>query len=275
MKLKGTNGMAMALALFHHGASLALVAAYENGLAAVAFLAEDGVWTTRYQSQPHSQPILSLDLSPGKDYFLTSSADAIVAKHPIPPSGLPVKVGELPPAPAADDTRNDRHLDKPPSLLSQALRGATSPVVEVASRAGQELVTQPLKVINTKHAGQQSLKIRSDGKVFATAGWDSRVRVYSAKTMKEIAVLKWHSVGCYAVAFSNIHSETSSAAGSSAPPSHISAEEREISPESAERSIVPRMLEMTVKERRVKYTETAHWLVAGSKDGRVSLWDIF
>ncbi|RAK79955.1 WD40 repeat domain-containing protein, partial [Aspergillus fijiensis CBS 313.89] len=58
---------------------------------------------------------------------------------------------------------------------------------------------QPAKVVKTRHAGQQGLRVRSDGRILATAGWDSRVRVYSCKTLKEVAVLKWHREGCYAV----------------------------------------------------------------------------
>ncbi|KAH6698929.1 WD repeat-containing protein, partial [Verticillium dahliae] len=57
---------------------------------------------------------------------------------------------------------------------------------------------------HTKHSGQQSLRFRDDGRVFATGGWDAMVRVYSGKTMKEVAVLKWHEVGCYAVAFAGV-----------------------------------------------------------------------
>jgi hypothetical protein len=32
---------------------------------------------------------------------------------------------------------------------------------------------------------------------------------------------------------------------------------------------------MTVREKRVRHARMAHWLVAGSKDGKVSLWDVF
>jgi len=251
--------MIMALALFHQNASLTLVAAYENGLAAVASMAEDGSWTETYRARPHSQPILSLDLPPSKEYFFTSSADAILVKHPVPFSSLPVKVRDPPPPPAVDDDRNDGRL-----------RRARSSAIAIDSMEGPspaaQVVTQPLKIVNTKHAGQQSLKVRSDGKVFATAGWDSRVRVYSAKTMKEVAVLKWHTVGCYAVAFSPVHSETAPTAASNqaAPLSQVLTTDSSIS-----------LLETTVKERRMKYAETAHWLVAGSKDGKVSLWDVF
>ena len=62
----------------------------------------------------------------------------------------------------------------------------------------------PYQIMPTKHSGQQSISVRSDQKIFATAGWDGRVRIYSTKTMKEVACLKWHKEGVYATAFAGI-----------------------------------------------------------------------
>ena len=49
------------------------------------------------------------------------------------------------------------------------------------------------------------MSVRSDGKIFATAEWDLRFRVFSGKRMKELVDhmmgLKLNGVGCYAVAF--------------------------------------------------------------------------
>ncbi|KAM0326762.1 hypothetical protein ACHAQA_006636 [Verticillium albo-atrum] len=209
VKSPGQNGMVMALALVPHAGSLTLLAGYENGVATAMHLSA-GAWKTTYRSQAHSQPILSLDVSPDGATFVTSSADAIVARHPIP-------------------------------------------------TVGTEVMDQPLKVINTKHAGQQSLRFRDDGRVFATGGWDAMVRVYSGKTMKEVAVLKWHQVGCYAVAF---------ASAIEAPKAHAV-------PEAGEGTVASRLGELSVKDRRISHAKTAHWLAAGSKDGKISLWDIF
>ena len=111
------------------------------------------------------------------------------------------------------------------------------------------------KVLQTKHAGQQSLSVRGDGKIFATAGWDGRVRVYAAKGVKKLAVLKWHKEGCYATAFAEIldgQSGTSDEDGST----------------------VARR-ELTVAQQRAFKSQSTHWLAAGSKDGKVSLWDIY
>jgi len=204
------GGMVMAVSLFYHpqNACLTVLAAYESGHTSVSQLA-NSTWSHLYTAQAHTQPILSLDVSAARDFYLTSSADAIIAKHPIPVA------------------------------------------IENVIMATESM---PLKTLQSKHAGQQSLRIRTDGKVFATAGWDSRVRVYGTKGMKELAVLAWHKTGCYSVAFADVESTESSG---------------------EDNELVKKETSMTVKEERLWKAKTAHWLAAGSKDGKVSLWDIY
>ncbi|KAI5817891.1 WD40-repeat-containing domain protein [Pyronema omphalodes] len=106
-----------------------------------------------------------------------------------------------------------------------------------------------VKKLDTRHAGLQGVAIRSDGKLFATAGWDGRFRVFSTKgKMKELAVLKWHTDGCYAVGFAEILAEGET---------------------QGETTLA------TVEEARVKRETGRHWIAGGAKDGRVSLWDLF
>lgn len=109
------------------------------------------------------------------------------------------------------------------------------------------------KILQSKHAGQQALTIRNDEKIFATAGWDGRIRVYSTQGMKELAVLKWHQEGCYAIAFSDVQQLQHSA--------------------NLTNNVT--VLARSVAEKRDEKARTTHWLVAGSKDGKVSLWDIY
>lgn len=208
----GKHGMVMALALVRLHDTLVLTAGYEDGHAAVMQL-QGTLWVTTYQSTAHSQPVLSLDARPDEGWFMTSSADSVIAKHP----------------------------------LQLAVAGAAS------------VETQPLKVINTKHAGQQSLVVRDDGRIFATGGWDAMVRVYSSKTLKEVAALKWHQVACYAVAIADVAAE----------------ELGGNSPADASQEVVPTTKEVSVRNRRIQRALTAHWLAAGSKDGKISLWEIF
>ena len=161
--------------------------------------------------------VLSLAIAPSKEYYLTSSADAILAKHPLP-RGKGIWNSEL----------------------------------------------RPLKVSQTKHSGQQGLQIRSDGMIFATAGWDARVRVYSAKTLKELAVLRWHKTGCYATVFAQTESRPS-------------ADEFDPATESSGNSklIAATKAHTDVQQKRDEKAQTTHWLAVGSKDGKVSLWDIY
>ena len=199
------TGMVMAIGLHYNDkCDLIVLAGYESGHTAIwNRIVTSGHWQTTYVNKSHSQPILSLDLASALKCFLTSSADAIVARHPLQPG------------------------------------------------------TMDTKTAQTRHAGQQSLTVRSDEKIYATAGWDGRARVYSAKTMKELAVLKWHKEGCYALAFADI-SESNSSNGKTTSDSG---------------TIVAR--ELTVSEQRTAKAKSTHWLAAGSKDGKVSLWDIY
>ena len=176
-------------------------------------------WETVYVARAHSQPALSIDVFPAGGYFLSSSADALLVRHPVPGSGevMPVK-----------------------------------------------------KSVDTKHSGQQGLRIRSDGKVFTTAGWDSRIRVYSCKTMKELAVLKWHKEGCYTVAFADVEGSFDSG-GATATGARGSDGGGDVAQVTR-----PREYSLaTVQRQRNQKVQKTHWLAAGSKDGKISLWDIY
>ncbi|KAL8872765.1 MAG: hypothetical protein Q9174_001656 [Haloplaca sp. 1 TL-2023] len=218
-----TTGMVMALDIQAVSTKLQVIAGYESGHTMVFVQSDPGAQFQRlYSAQPHSQPILSVAILPSQDHYVTSSADAIVAKHPLP-----------------------------------AVQGIWK----------SEL--KPSKVVQTKHSGQQGLHVRSDGNIFATAGWDARIRVYSVKTMKELAVLKWHKVGCYATAFARVANPTS------IKPETV-AIKKEAVEESDDKTLAHQDTPVrTVQQRRDAKAQSTHWLAAGSKDGKVSLWDIY
>lgn len=235
-----STGMVMAVRLSLSSGELYATSAYEDGQVMVFVrrgqLTEPEIsssasgkgtawkWEKLYASKPHTQPVLSIDIAPSKDYFLSSSADSVLVKHLIPDASL-VGVG---------------HAEE-----------------------------KALKMISTKHAGQQGLRIRSDGKIFATAGWDSRTRVYSCKTMKELAVLKWHKDGCYAVAFAEVFGNDSTASPTT---------DAGFKPGEKKETQFMRRNEgslATVRQQRNQKTQKTHWLSVGSKDGKISLWDIY
>ncbi|KAG8161025.1 hypothetical protein KVR01_009289 [Diaporthe batatas] len=283
VRLGQENGMAMALALVWLHDVLALVAGYENGLAVVAQLdpGGGGSWETTYRNKSHSQPILSLDVAPDREYFLTTGADATIAKHPLLPQAplvpdsaqdasetFPPDAGPkgMPPR-GEEDPESGIEKKQPSSALAVALSSQAS-TGRPAPLGTPEIRTRPIKVIDTKHSGQQGIRIRSDGRVFATAGWDSKTRVYSTKSMREVAVLKWHAVGCFTVAFADLtaHDSFTDSKTKTKPADEDAA---------SNTRVAPRLLKMTVKERRLKRATNAHWLAVGSKDGKVSLWDVF
>ncbi|KAL9109544.1 MAG: hypothetical protein Q9227_005880 [Pyrenula ochraceoflavens] len=212
---RDTNtGMVMAVQpILRNGGQVTLVVGYESGHTAVWVTASavneraTWKWVQTYSHQSHSQPILSLDVSPDHEFYITCSADAILAKHPIPTDGL---------------------------------------------------LQTPSKIVNTKHAGQQGVQIRSDGKIFATAGWDKKARVYSTKTMKELAVLKWHKEGCYTIVLADVLGQQIVG-------------DMEIE---GQRATAALSLEK-IRKARLKKAQEMHWLAAGGKDGKISLWDIY
>ncbi|KAF4552133.1 WD domain-containing protein 7 [Elsinoe fawcettii] len=109
--------------------------------------------------------------------------------------------------------------------------------------------------VATGHSGQQSLRVRSDRKIFATAGWDGRGRVYSANdvhNIKELAVLKYHTEGCYALDFATVLPSL---------------------PNETTSSTITRR--QTPAQQRLQKIQSTHWLALGSKDGRISLWSVF
>lgn len=140
-----------------------------------------------------------------------------------------------------------------------------------------EVVTKPLKVVQTKHSGQQSLRIRSDGRIFATAGWDTKVRVYSVASMKELAVLKWHKEGCFAVAFAKVLNVQEDKKGDNEGKQEDEQEADSLKGGDTALVAPPRRqaLATSAKEKRIQQATQTHWVAAGSKDGKVSLWEIY
>jgi WD40 repeat protein len=255
--------MVMAVSIFYSGADLIVIAGFESGHTTVTQLISDQGWNILYMSQPHSQPILSLAVDPDRIFYVTSSADAIIAKHSIP--SLSTEESKSTSVNTPSGSGESKIPTSGISLLSQGLASA-GPQKNIRTYPPKiDRQTLPLKIVQTKHSGQQGLKIRSDGKIFATAGWDSRVRVYSVQSLKELAVLKWHKEGCYAVAFADIIGSGDNLGKTGGLKSSDE--------EGAMTTVTGGIL--SVKEKRHLRATTTHRLAAGSKDGKVSLWDIY
>lgn len=369
--------MALKLARHPRSQKLLLFAGYEAGVTAAFTLPANHTRPSVdaaelvYLSQPHTQPILSLDASPDGDFYFTSSADARVAMHRLPdltsdisdlhpyspscqgnsaeqatpsdkdpwrptdntptksPGGRPseaIKVDSQ----TSDSSepclsfakvpaKKPPHTPKPGGLASLLSSSYTSLPRTKPAQSTRPLVTvqPPYKTIDTKHAGQQSLRVRSDGRLIVTAGWDARIRIYSSKTLKEVAVLKWHKEGVYAVAFGQIltaedlakqeeeacfmaalneaqkqSTRDSEAHDSSVQPlvhkldtllkvgGHDPTQAiREAKSDASFQQLLGQYkpdgrLQGRIKEREDE-TKMKHWVAAGAKDGKVSLWEVF
>jgi hypothetical protein len=357
--------MVMAVTPLYLNTHLSLLIGYESGHTAVVQHLPAHGWTTLYLAKVHDQPVLGLDVDPDSErrFYLTSSADALIGRHPLRDlspmqemQGEDIKAdkrtdkaekeGEENDTQQREDKRPepeeaDEEIIRPefqglqsaneyqplsfaktaikppaignntvpnlgPSLLSEKLSpGVTStfpptspsnplnPTNRPASAQPPQIQTRPLKTLRTHHSGQQSLHIRSDGKIFATAGWDSKIRVYSAKTLKEVAVLKWHGEGCFSCSFAEILSKSEAAtqaagggearvriegtaAGAGTGEGVLGTKDvgtgigKEVGLGLGTRSLNP-----SVREARELKTMRMHWLAAGSKDGKVSLWEIY
>jgi WD40 repeat protein len=311
------TGMVMAVKLVSQPVpdAVLVLSGYEGGLTAIHRLPRGSSSSVTpaqliYLSQPHTQPILSLDVSSDFKTYYTSAADAVIAAHCIPdpfsaadlvdsastqtngstaatsaldaasevaiqPRGA-TAIGDLPsqdsvvspeqdPAPLLF-TKQRIPAKEPttsrPAGLSSLLSSAPPQSKTNNNLSPPSMVTaQPPHISqNTKHAGQQSLRVRSDGRLFATGGWDSRIRIYSTKTMKEVAVLKWHKEGVYAVDFAQV----------------LNAADLWQEEDSTGGEVVRKETGLgKLQKQREKLMQCKHWVVAGAKDGKVSLWEVF
>ena len=100
------------------------------------------------------------------------------------------------------------------------------------------------------------------------------MRIYSTKTLTELAVLKWHRVGVYAVDFADISVRA-------APKDMFMRREGEemdaITTKGAGVEDVDRVEDFMkrLERQREEKVREKHWIVAGGKDGKVSLWEIY
>jgi len=94
-----------------------------------------------------------------------------------------------------------------------------------------------------KQVGNGAIGIRDDGRVCAIGGWDGKIRLFSTKTMKSLGTLSYHTKSCKGIAFAH----------------QISG--------GTEKEDVD---EMTKEEKESR----ALWLLGGSEDSRMSLWQL-
>ena len=147
-----------------------------------AFLSgwEDGtlqLFDVRATSRPcvrqvHSEPLLCIDVCPKGKAAVTGSADCKVCVIPL-----------LAPTPCEDG-------------VEQAGAGANIALGEPTAR---EI---PVTNESSGSGGIAAVRVRADGRVVATGGWDRRVRVWQWRRMKPLAILRHHKSTVNALDFS-------------------------------------------------------------------------
>ncbi|KAF8943155.1 ASTRA complex subunit [Haplosporangium gracile] len=171
--------------------------------------------------------------------------------------------------------------------LSSSLQG-TPKVVKVALKAN----------------GMADGKIRSDEKVIALAGWDGRMRLFSSKTLKPLAVLKYHREGLYCLGFADIKEQHEQHEENEAPSLSASSDETVVAASTTTGTTTDTADAIATGENddrdggddddesegdsdsgddseledamadRQRWSKR-HWVAVGGKEQRISLWDIY
>ncbi|KAF9301956.1 ASTRA complex subunit [Mortierella antarctica] len=207
------------------------------------------VWTIKC----HREPVMAMDISSDHEYAVSCSSDSLLVKY---------------------------------RLFGQ-LQGVP------------ETIQEPLKT-----TGVADVKFRNDNRILALAG----IRVFSAKTLKPLAVLQYHREGLYCLGFANVElelkdrmeneaeatmndqddqddqnkdisvqpsSQASQDIDTQNPPLPVAVDDDSDSQDSddSDDSDDDSDLEDSLKSRAE--WSRRHWLVAGGKENRISLWEIY
>lgn len=91
-------------------------------------------------------------------------------------------------------------------------------------------------------------------------------------------MLKWHQDGCYAAAFAEVAID-SAGANETSPTMATESQSQPHERNGHEDTHLTRRTEgsslAAVQQQRNQRAQRTHWLAAGSKDGKISLWDIY
>ena len=210
-------------------------------------------WHEIYTCTPHSQPILSLDVSSRLGCYFTSSADGLIVRHKIPDLGRTTEDSK--PSPRSE----------PNQILQSKHSGQQGLCVrndgKIMATAGWD---KRLRVYSTG-IGDSASPLSSQGPV-PNNGANST----PCRPMRELAVCKWHRDGCYAAAFGDIAIDAGQYSEVSGEHGNATSTAGALAANSKEQSSA--ITSRKAREHRVRNT---HWLAGGGKDGKISLWDMY
>ncbi|CAM9129891.1 unnamed protein product [Laminaria digitata] len=88
------------------------------------------------------------------------------------------------------------------SSCTQGVSGSAGDSVNVFKINTKKGLCEVVKKIRSEHPGTSCVEIRRDQRLFISGGWDHRVRTFSWKSPRPLAVLRSHEGSVYAVAHS-------------------------------------------------------------------------
>jgi hypothetical protein len=133
---------------------------------------------------------------------------------------------------------------------------ASAPGASAATGGDDELVVhyQPLGSISLPHEGLAEVSLRDDVRLFATAGWDRRVRLFDAHFLQPLAVLREHAETVQCVAMCPSGQGLSARLGVGSGGHSVGSGARALNPAAVVQSGL---------------------LASGSKDGKVALYQVY
>jgi len=94
-------------------------------------------------------------------------------------------------------------LDFDSQYKMNGISGSTDEFLEVW-KVTEKFQLEKVERITLKNQGINAVKIRDDGKIAITAGWDFNIRIFSWKTLKPLAILKCHTLSIHCLACSPV-----------------------------------------------------------------------
>ena len=113
----------------------------------------------------------------------------------------------------------------------------------------QELSTKPSRAISLPNNGVSDILIEPSTKLLVAAGWDFRIRTFSTKKMEPAQILLWHRETIMSI-------DTSSG--------------RELNQEYSKVDGDGLLPDLVLD----RWNKRPRWLVVGSQDSRISLWNL-
>eukprot|EP00752_Nemacystus_decipiens_P003045 g2822.t1 len=88
------------------------------------------------------------------------------------------------------------------SSCEQGVSGSADESVKVFRISARKASCEAVKTFSLEHPGTSCVEIRRDQKLFVSGGWDHRVRAFSWKSPRPLAVLRSHEKNVHVVAYS-------------------------------------------------------------------------